>query len=168
MMKSHLVLAAAGLGALALLPLAAMRSEAQAGRPPRFAKLSAEVAPKAVPAGGKATVSVVVDLQPGFHIYANKPAGDTVIPTVVTVNKATGLTFGAPVYPEAKTEAVAGMPDPVQVYGGKAIIKVPVTVAKTAKGSIPVSGTIRMQGCNDSMCYPPANFTFSTTLTVGK
>jgi DsbC/DsbD-like thiol-disulfide interchange protein len=168
MTKPQRILTAA-LGVAAVLPLfAAGTVEAQGGRPPRFAKLSAEVAPKAVAPGGKTTVNVVVELNPGFHIYANKPGAENLIPTVVTVNQAPGLTFGAPVYPAATSESVAGMPQPVKVYGGKAVIKVPVTVAKTAKGSIPVSGTVRMQGCNESMCYPPGNFSFATTLTVGK
>ena len=43
-----------------------------------------------------------------------------------------------------------------------------VTVARTAPrgGSIAVSGTLRYQACDDSLCYPPRNVPVTWTVPI--
>ena len=153
------------------LTLAQTGTQAQTGAPqqPKFGTLSATVVPQSVKPGSKATLTITVALAPGFHIYANKPDAENVIPTSLIVTppaKESGVSFGAPVYPAAISATVAGIPGKVNVYEGKVVFKIPVTVAKNAKGTTPLNAAIRMQGCNDSMCYPPKNFKVAANLTV--
>ena len=55
-----------------------------------------------------------------------------------------------------------------RVHGGKIVIKVPVAVAKSVKGTVKVGGQVKLQPCNDHGCLPPFALPLSAALTVGK
>ena len=77
------------------------------------------------------------------------------------------MTVGKPVFPKAMAMKTAADPKPINVYEGKAIIKVPITVAKTAKpGTHALKMTVGYQTCNDKMCLPPTSVPVTANVTV--
>jgi DsbC/DsbD-like thiol-disulfide interchange protein len=135
------------------------------------ATMTAAVRPAMVAPGGKATLTITLNVEPGFHINANDPGDENLIPLALTLNapgKKAGVSLGKPVYPTPTT-----MPSPMgsgeaRVHEGKVTITVPVTAAKTAKGKTTLTGKLRLQGCNETTCYPPKTFTVSVPLVIGK
>lgn len=138
---------------------------------PEVATMTAAVQPGTVAPGGKAMLTITLNVEPGFHINANAPGDENLIPLAVTMNapaKKAGVTLGKPLYPKPMT-----MPSPMGsgeafVHEGKVTITVPVTVAKTAKGKTTLTGKLRLQGCNETTCYPPKTFAVSVPLVIGK
>lgn len=132
-------------------------------------KATAVAAPTAVKAGSKAVMTVHIAVEDGWHIYPKKPDDEFTTPTAFTAKRVAGVTFGAPVYPTAQT-----IPNPLEpgktmhvYHGGDTVIKVPFTVAKTAKpGKLTLAGTVQAQSCNDNSCLPPVSLPVTATVTV--
>ena len=132
-----------------------------------YAKVSAAAQPSALKPGGHGAVLVTIDIAPGFHINSVKPADPYMIATKLTIKPAAGITIGSVVYPPNKTVTEPYSPKPLLVYQGKAVIKVPVSVASSLKpGHYTLSGTITYQGCNHKACYPPQNLKIHVPVTV--
>jgi hypothetical protein len=154
--------------ALALIGVASF-GQAPAGRAVTVS--SALIKPDRVAAGGRATLLVTVTIAPGFHVNANRPDDENSIPTVLELDalpKAKGITFGKPVYPDAKSITVGYSPTPIKAYDGTVTISVPVaTNAKTAHpGRMAISGRLKYQSCNATSCFPPATAPISAAFTV--
>ena len=109
-------------------------------------------------AGESATVSVSVDVNPGYHIQANPVPFAYLIPAELKLLDTAELTMGAPIYPAGKPYTLEGSTDTLIVYDGTVEIQVPVSVSASASaGHTEVSGTIRYQSCDDRMCFPPTS-----------
>ena len=93
-------------------------------------------APVSVPAGGRATAVVKIRVLDTWHVNANPPAFDYNIPTVVSLQGASGLTPGAAVYPAGKSQKFSFEDQPLLVYDGTFEVRVPITAAASA-GSTP-------------------------------
>jgi DsbC/DsbD-like thiol-disulfide interchange protein len=114
-------------------------------------------------------VTLTVSVAPKFHINAHQPGDPNMIATVATVNapKYPGVSVGKVVYPAGETMKVEYSPKPLRVYEGMTRITVPVAIAKTAKpGTVTLTGQVRMQGCDETACYPPATLKFSAPLQI--
>ena len=154
-----LVASASGLLTVATLPVSA-----QGGGTPQVA-VSAAATP--VARGAKGTVTVTLNVKPGWHVYAAKPGADSYIPTTIAATPDAGVTVGTAVFPKPMAMKTATDPKPVNVYEGKAIIKVPITVAKTAKpGMHALKMMVGYQTCNDKMCLPPTSVPVTANVTV--
>lgn len=138
---------------------------------PEVATMTAAVQPGTVAPGSKTTLTITLNVEPGFHVNANDPGDENLIPLTLTMNapaKKAGVSLGKTVYPKPIT-----IPSPMgkgeaRVHEGQVTISVPVTVAKTATGKTTLTGKLRLQGCNESTCYPPKTFTVSAPLVIGK
>jgi thiol:disulfide interchange protein DsbD len=154
--------------ALALLGIAGGSGPsalAQLGAPPKFVKAAA-TAPKSVEPGKPFTLTVAVTIDKPYHIQSNPPKQDY-IPTELEVGDVKGFKIGKVVYPKA-TEARIG-DETLPVYEGTVEIKVPVTPDKTLKpGKFTLPLTLKFQGCNEKVCYPPTSVKTDAAITVGK
>jgi len=136
----------------------------------RIVVATASVTPAAVKPGQKATLTVNVQVAPGYHIYTNKPGDEYVIPTQISLmgGSPTGVALGGPIYPASN----ASIPSPqgkghIAGYSGGVAVKVPLTVAASAKpGTTVLTGTLRAQACNDKMCLPPVSLFISAPVNV--
>ncbi len=102
-----------------------------------------------------------------LHVNANPATHSYLIPTQLTVQSAAteGITAGAPAYPEAVERKFAFDESLLRVYEGTAEIKLPLNVAKDAPhGERALSVRVRVQPCDDEVCYPPR--TLEATITV--
>ncbi len=117
--------------------------------------------------GGSFNIAIVVQIAPEYHINSNTPTNEFYIPTVTSLDSVTGLSFAAPIYPEPALVKFAFSEDKVSVFAGQVVIRVPVTAAPdiTEKDLI-ITGSLAYQGCNDVVCFAPAEQTFSLQLPV--
>jgi len=113
-------------------------------------------APSFAKAGQTLTLKFTLSIPSGFHIYG--PKDKTGVATQIAVSAPPG--FKAAVhYPATKT--YQGLGDTSQVYFGKVIVPVKVSVPKTAKGKVSFKALVTMQACNDRNCLVPETRTVS-------
>ncbi len=115
-----------------------------------------------VPPGSGFKLAAVVEIRHGYHIHANKPTLDYLIPTALALVREpqpAGLRLGEPVYPQWVEQTFSFSSDgkPLRVYEGKLIIAVDASAARdAAQGTRTVSGTLTVQACDDASCLAPA------------
>lgn len=105
-------------------------------------------------ADGKQTVTITLDIEKPWHLYAN-PVGNEEVENVQTV-----VTVASKVKPqEVKIEYPPGKvhKDPLgdyKIYEGKITIKAHVKRAKSDTGALEVN--VKLQACNDKSCLFPS------------
>jgi thiol:disulfide interchange protein DsbD len=155
--------------ALALLPVRATNAAAQAGAtPPKAATLvKATAVPLTLAAGARAEVLVLLEIAAGWHVNANPPSPDYLIPTTVTLRGVAGLTPGRRTYPAGEPVKLAFDENPLSVYGGQVTLKTVLTAAPGAvNGAYALPGSVRFQACNDEVCLAPTSVPFTLEVTV--
>lgn len=129
--------------------------------------VSSVAKPGSVSRGGHGTLTMTVSVPAGYHVNANKIADPYLIPTVLSVKPASGITLGAPKYPKPASVANPAGGSNLMVYKGKVAIVVPFTVSKSAKpGRVPLESTLKYQMCNDKSCFPPSSAVAKSAVTV--
>jgi DsbC/DsbD-like thiol-disulfide interchange protein len=150
------------LGVLALVSLATP-SLAQRQMSMCMESATAKVTPARVAPGGKGVLTITIEMKGDYHIYDPKPGDPIAIPTSFTPQPAPGVTYGAPAFP--KPTLFHGK---TRIHEGIIVIRVPVTLAKSAKGKLNLGGGLKVQACNETGCLPPFTVKLSAPLTVGK
>ena len=126
-----------------------------------------EPTPVTVARGGKTMVNVKLTVQKSYHVNANPPSEEYLIPTQVTLGTAKGMTVGRPVYPKGHIFKFSFSDKPLSVYEGSVTVKVPVAVSKQARtGTQNLTGTVKYQACNERSCLAPTTAKFALTLRV--
>ncbi|MDQ4123350.1 MAG: protein-disulfide reductase DsbD N-terminal domain-containing protein [Acidobacteriota bacterium] len=109
-----------------------------------------------IKAGDSGEAILKLKIQPPFHINANPPSENYLIPTTVEFESNNGLTFEKPSYPAGESKKFEFSEKPLAVYEGEIEIKLPVKVeAKVSKGEQNVNGKLRFQACDEAVCYRP-------------
>ena len=130
------------------------------------ADVSAELSTTTLPVGGRGMVAVVIDVHPGLHAQSHHPGNEDYIPLEIKTKPAAGVTAGEVRYPPGKDESYPLL-GKLNVYVGQTIAYVPVSVAPDAKpGPVTFSGTVELQACNSSSCFPPESVKFEVPVTV--
>ena len=119
--------------------------------------------------GDKAMAAVVLDIKPGFHAQSRTPSQDFYVKFDAKVDDNAAVTVGEIAYPKGmdKTYPALGQ---LNVYEGQTVIRFPVTVKADAQpGPLRITGRLKYQICDDSVCFPPENMKFTIeTKVVGK
>lgn len=106
--------------------------------------------------GRPARVSIVIDIPRGYHIHSNRPLETYLIATSVKVEPENGLRAGAVSYPRPLLKTFKFSKKQLSVYEGQVRLKFNVTVpANYAEGSAKVKARVRMQSCDDEVCFAP-------------
>ena len=107
--------------------------------------------------GTTVEAKLMLRLMPGYHVNSNTPSDPYFIPLRLTW-KPGQLEPGEVVYPKPRMEKYSFSDKPLSVFSGNfelvAKFKVP---ANANPGPANVTGTLRYQACNDSMCLAPKN-----------
>jgi thiol:disulfide interchange protein len=145
--------------AVRLLPLLALalagRAEAQL-KAPEKASFVLSVDRTAYDPGAPAKVAALVSIEHGWHVNSHKPSFEYLIPTVLDLQLPPGWAAGTFVYPVAKLKTFSFEPKPLAVYDGDVVVLAEIKLPKgVAKGTYPVTASLRYQACNDSQCLPP-------------
>ena len=150
-------------GVAAVTPTPAARPQAT----PRPQEVTATVTEAKLDAGGAGEASVRLDIAEGFHTHANPASDKFYIPTVLSAEPLEGITPGKPVYPPGVSRKLAFFDQPLSLYEGSVVIKLPLRADKNApKGRHTLRAKIRVQHCNDRECFPPSNIDAPIPVTV--
>ena len=140
--------------ALALAP--AVAAHAASPRPEAILSVDVSIVPASPGSGSLRIEGRIAD---GYHVNSHVPSEDYLIPTVVRMSPAAGLTPGEPRYPAGEMKKFSFSERPLSVYAGRFVVEVPVTW--TSSGAMPpVSGAVDFQACTDTQCYAPASVAF--------
>ncbi len=116
----------------------------------------APVPPVVIAPGGKGDLTLQLKVAPGFHIQANPATLPGLIATKVDLATMPPYQAGKPLFPKPKPYKVKGLSVSIDTFEGELSIRVPLTVlAGAAAGKTSLSGKIRYQACDASLCFPP-------------
>jgi hypothetical protein len=114
--------------------------------------------------GTRVSLHVDVSPKPRMHVYA--PAQKDYIPVSLTVDRSPEYTVHAPQFPAAEKFLFKPLNETQLVYSKPFRIVQDVTLARTPAvrarartpdGAMAVTGTLRYQACDESVCYAPKN-----------
>ena len=119
-------------------------------------------------AGATVDSALPLELRPGYHVNSSTPSDEYLIPLRLSWNagpiEANGFTF-----PKAQMEKYSFSEKPLSVYTGDFAI---VTHFKVAAGAAPgpstLTGKLRYQACNQTMCLPPKTLEVSLPVEIVK
>jgi len=123
-------------------------------------------APATALPGQSVTATVRAQIRAGWHVNANPPSADYMVPTKVELTLPTGFAYRPPLYPKGEQHHFAFADEPLSVYQGTIEVKVPFGVSASAKGAETIAGVFRYQACNDELCLAPASKPFVIHLAV--
>lgn len=117
--------------------------------------------------GSQALLTLKLMLIPGNHANSNRPKAQELIPTTFFPTKSELISWGRVKYPKP-TEVIEWYSvEPISVFEDGAIIQVPFEISEEAlAGEMVLSGKLRVQVCDDKMCYPKETLTTSTKIMV--
>ncbi len=119
-------------------------------------------------AGGSAESKLNLQLRPGFHVNSNTPSDDYLIPLKITW-AAGPLEAVEIAYPKPKLEKYSFSEKPISVFSGDFAVVTKFKVPASAQaGTLAVSGKLRYQACNDTMCFPPKTIEVSQVVEIVK
>ena len=110
---------------------------------------------------GTAIMAVDVTLAPGIHVYAR--GNKDYIPVELTVSPPRGIKAAAPEYPPSEALVFGALKEVVQVYARPFRVRVPITIAADAPPATVTAG-LRVQACNDKVCFPPETLPISVAI----
>lgn len=117
--------------------------------------------------GRPVRVSIVIDIPRGYHINSNRPLESYLIATSAKIEPETGLRAGAVSYPRPLLKNFKFSQKKLSVYEGQVRLKFNVTVpANYTDDSAKIKARVRLQSCNDEVCFPPKNHDVSLKIDV--
>jgi thiol:disulfide interchange protein DsbD len=152
-MKTRLAYLAFWIG---LMPTAGVQAQVTSGQD--LVEIETALSVDTVHPGSSFQVAVIAEVKEGWHVNANPPSLEYLIPTEFKLEPVDGFTFGEVQYPEALRLKFAFADQELDVYEGRVIIRFPVSIAGGEQpGEKVIEGTFRYQACNDEICLAPAN-----------
>ena len=108
-------------------------------------------------ARGESGAAVVrLRIADGYHVNANPPTFSYLKPTELEIKAAHGISVAFITYPDPISKQFAFADKPLNVYEGETIVKVTLKADKSAEpGKHNLSATLRVQACDDKVCYAP-------------
>ncbi len=130
--------------------------------------VTTEFLKSAVLPGTSIQTVVVMDIEAGWHINSNRPTLDWLIGTTLNLQFPEGLSASKILFPPYKEfEFSFAEGQLLHVYEGESPIFMNVDVAEyVSPGDYQVSGTLRVQACDDMVCLAPSNIPVEFTITV--
>jgi hypothetical protein len=124
--------------------------------------------PVTVSSGRITSADLTFTVADGYHVQANPASAEYLIPAVVEVAGACGVTAGAPEYPRAVPYRLHGADSDLATYAGRFQVRLPLsaTTAPRPTGTCVLHGTLRYQACDARICLAPATLAFELPLTV--
>jgi DsbC/DsbD-like thiol-disulfide interchange protein len=117
--------------------------------------------------GKPVRVAIVIDVPSGYHINSNRPLESYLIATTVKVEPENGLRAGVVTYPRPVLRTFKFSNKQLSVYEGQARLKFSVPIpANYSDGSAKIKARVRLQSCNEEVCFPPKNYDVELKIAV--
>lgn len=161
LLLSYIAAVAICTGATATLGSAQLNMDAPT-TPKSYVLFAAE--PQAVAASKQAMLELRFQVVQGFHINSHTPKSKFLIPTTLSLQPATGVKPGLPVFPAGQLYSFAFDPtNKVDVYAGSFTVKLPVVATA---GEHTIDATLKYQACDNASCYPPKTLPVKVLFTA--
>jgi len=123
--------------------------------------------PVEIPAGGSAEATVRLTIQSGYHVNANPPTFSYLKATALEISPSDGISVAFIIYPKAADKKFAFSEQMLAVYEGDTDLKATLKSDKTAeKGERSIPARLRIQACDDQVCYPPGTLELAIPVNV--
>ncbi len=123
--------------------------------------------PVEIKAGGSGEAIVRLTIQNGYHVNANPPTFPYLKATEIEIPASDGVSVGFIVYPNPIIRQFAFEKQPLAVYEGETVVKVLLKSDQTVKkGERHLSGKLRIQACDDQVCYAPGTLDLSIPVQI--
>ena len=118
--------------------------------------------------GESGTANVRLQIQNGYHVNANPATFPYLIATQLEITTAGGVSVGAITYPDALTKTFSFSADaPLKVYEGDTTVRAMLKADAAAQtGKHNLSAKLRVQACDDQVCYPPGTIDLTVPVTI--
>jgi thioredoxin:protein disulfide reductase len=108
--------------------------------------------------GGFGDAIVRVTVQSGYHINSNPPSFPYLKATEVELTDTDEISLNSVFYPKPLVKKFAFSDTPLNVYEGETQLTVALQASKSAKkGQQSIPAKLRIQACDDQVCYPPGS-----------
>ena len=133
----------------------------------RVIKVKAGESSYKIKRSGTVQVSVVIEIENGYHINSNRPSDKNLIPTALRIDRTAGLSASPVIYPKAKLVKFDFSPKPLSVFEGKTVLKLTVrALASLTPGSHELKSKLTAQACNKEQCLRPQTVDVNIPLQV--
>jgi DsbC/DsbD-like thiol-disulfide interchange protein len=123
--------------------------------------------PTQISAGGSGESIVRLTIDDGYHINANPPTYPYLIATRLEMPPTEGVSIGSVTYPPPLKRKFPFAEEPIAVYEGETELKAILKADRSAQqGQRSISATLRIQACDDRVCYPPGSIDLQIPVTV--
>ena len=120
-----------------------------------------------IPAGGSAEATVRLTIQSGYHVNANPPTFPYLKATALEISPSDGVSVAFVIYPNAVNKKFAFAEQALAVYEGETDLKATLKADKAAKkGERSIPARLRIQACDDQVCYPPGTLELAIPVNV--
>lgn len=128
--------------------------------------VKAKSQPVEIPAGGSAEAVVRVTIQSGYHVNANPPTYPYLKATELEISPAEGVSVGLITYQKGLSKKFAFAEKPLAVYEGETEVKATLKADKSATGQRSIPGRLRIQACDEQVCYPPGTLELAIPVDI--
>jgi hypothetical protein len=162
-----------------LISVACAKTGSTPGQPPATAssppaqRITSEGVVKAAPqpveisAGGSGEAIVRLTIQNGYHVNANPPTYPYLKATSLEISAAEGVMTAFVTYPKALDKKFPFAEKPLSVYEGETDLKATLKTDKAAKkGERSIPARLRIQACDDQVCYPPGTLELTIPVNI--
>ena len=117
--------------------------------------------------GEASELLVRLQITSGYHVNANPPSQSYLKPTEIEVKPADGISVDFITYPDPIEKKFSFSETPLKVYEGETNLKLRLKAGKTAPaGKHNLSAKLRVQACDDKVCYAPGTIDLSVPVNV--
>ena len=118
-------------------------------------------------AGESGDVPVRLQIAHGYHVNANPPSQPYLKATEIELTPADGISVEFIRYPDPLIRTFAFSETPLKVYEGETELKVRIKAEKsTSPGKHNLSAKLRVQACDDKLCYAPCALDVTVPVNV--
>ena len=130
---------------------------------------------RTVVSGSRLNLNAEIELPPDVHVYSPGVTGYK--PIQLVLHRSGGIEIEPAIYPSSKTLYLEAIKEQVPVFEGKFRITQDVTVTPSkpadalrslvsAQRSISISGQLKYQACDQTVCYSPTSVPVSWQLQI--
>ena len=117
--------------------------------------------------GGSGEAVVILQITNGYHVNANPPSQAYLKATELELRPAEGISVQFLTYPDPLIKKFAFSETPLKVYEGETTVKVRLKAdKKTQPGTHNLSAQLRVQACDDKVCYAPGALELTVPVNV--
>jgi DsbC/DsbD-like thiol-disulfide interchange protein len=119
-------------------------------------------------AANTSTEAVVhVKVKDGYHVNANPPTYSYLKPIELELKPGNGFSVGFITYPDPTVKKFPFADKPLSIYEGDTALKILLKAdAAASKGSSNLAGKLKVQACDDQVCYPPGEISIAIPVIV--